>query len=123
MKKYTQKAKDYFNRHPESKECHITSDGRVFHSNSTAQGFAGTLKDQEIESYNRDTVEKDSEESTSKNEAEKTQKLQELAELELISANYNEMKALAKYFDVKTEGQKADAFITALTEFKATLNQ
>lgn len=48
-----EKAVDYFDRHPSSNECHITSDGRVFHSAGTAQGFAESLKDNKVTSYKR----------------------------------------------------------------------
>lgn len=48
-----EKAVDYFDRHPSSNECHITSDGRVFHSSGTAQGFAESLKDNKVTSYKR----------------------------------------------------------------------
>ena len=47
------KAADYFARHKESPECHITSDGRVFHSIGTATGFANGLKDNAVTSYKR----------------------------------------------------------------------
>ncbi|GIZ10282.1 hypothetical protein [Flavobacterium sp. UMI-01] len=50
------KAADYFARHKESQECHITSDGRVFHSIGTAKGFANTLKDDTVKSYTRAEV-------------------------------------------------------------------
>ncbi len=49
-----EKAVDYFDRHPSSNECHITSDERVFHSAGTAQGFAESLKDNKITSYKRE---------------------------------------------------------------------
>lgn len=50
------KAADYFARHKESNECHITSDGRVFHSIGSAKGFANTLKDDAVKSYTRAEV-------------------------------------------------------------------
>lgn len=50
------KAADYFARHKESNECHITSDGRVFHSIGSASGFANTLKDNAVESFKRSEV-------------------------------------------------------------------
>ena len=51
------KAADYFARHKESNECHITSDGRVFHSIGSASGFANTLKDNKVISYTRESFE------------------------------------------------------------------
>ncbi|WP_298307263.1 hypothetical protein [Flavobacterium sp.] len=47
-------AKDYFDRHHSSNECHITSDGRVFHTAGAAQGFAGGLKNDKVESFKRE---------------------------------------------------------------------
>lgn len=220
-KKYTEKAQDYFKRHPSSNECHITSDGRVFHTLGSAQGFAGTLEDQTIESYKKSVLEKEAKQSegnavnedsdlrkkitfdqalihmnsgglvklpewegfwfknikqdqilvftkegqildnpdesfkkrddwqlvdeipeeqmivlnnyfentdetginpsTDKN-SEKETKLGELASLELVSSNYQEIKALVKYFDLKPVDQKAETLIAALTEFKNNLN-
>lgn len=57
--KYTDKAVDYFERHSTSNECHITSDGRVFHAIGNAISFANehNLQDQTIESYTREQVE------------------------------------------------------------------
>ncbi|WP_102980121.1 hypothetical protein [Chryseobacterium scophthalmum] len=124
MKKFTEKAQDYFDRHPSSEECHITSDGRVFHIKGGAQGFAGTLDNQDIESYSRKVLEK---EKSLEQEIDlgdnKEAKIKELNALELVTANYNEMKVLVKYFDLKVENQKAETLIAALTEFKTTLNE
>jgi hypothetical protein len=50
-------AADYFSRHLSSNECHITSDGRVFHSKGTADGFANGLKDNAVASYTRAQIE------------------------------------------------------------------
>ena len=50
-----EKAVDYFDRHPSSNECHITSDGRVFHTIGSAQGFAQALPDNKVESFTRET--------------------------------------------------------------------
>ena len=54
---YKEKAVDYFDRHKESQECHITSDGRVFHTSGSAQGFAHGLKDKKITTYKRSDLE------------------------------------------------------------------
>lgn len=58
MKKHKLKAIDYFKRH-HSKECFITSDGRVFHNSGAARSFATSLKDDSIEHYTRAEVEAD----------------------------------------------------------------
>jgi hypothetical protein len=49
-------ALDYFTRYPESQECHITSDNRIFHQQSTADSFALSLKDNTVESFTREEV-------------------------------------------------------------------
>lgn len=56
--KHTELAQDYFERHSVSNECHITSDGRVFHTGGHAISFAQEhdLQDQTIESYTRAQV-------------------------------------------------------------------
>ena len=127
MKKFIEKAQDYFERHPSSDECHVTSDGRVFHTLGSAQSMAGTLDDQTIESYKRKVLEKEladtGKSSTQTNEAEKETKLKELSELELVSGNYQQMKALASFFGLKPADQKVDTLIASLTEFKTTLNK
>lgn len=119
MKKYTENAKDYFDRHPQNDECHITSDGRVFHTLGAAQGFAGTLDDQTIESFKRSVLEK---ESKTDDAGDKDAKLKELSELELVKENYNQIKGLVKFFDLKPADQKAETLISALTDYKNSLN-
>ncbi len=138
------KALDYFKRHPYSKECHITSDGRVFHSIGTAQGFAGTLKNRKIESYQVDTLlkevekEKEIQDATGKvedvvtkedvKEIEKATNEVEDAKKSLINTNvedieYNEMKGLVKLFNLESENQKKETLVKVLSEFKNTLIQ
>ncbi|WP_234111677.1 hypothetical protein [Chryseobacterium sp. R2A-55] len=146
MKNFTEQAQDYFERHPSSEECHITSDGRVFHNNGGAQGFAGTLNDQTIESYNRKVFfaqkNTDDEAELAKLEAEKkakedaeaekiakenaeflAEKTKLLQETDIEKAEYATLKDLAKAFEVKTEDQKAETLKTALIEFKNNLQK
>jgi hypothetical protein len=54
MSKNKELSQDYFDRHPNSEQCHITSDGRVFHSRGTATGYASSLEDDTVYSFNRD---------------------------------------------------------------------
>ena len=56
--KHKELAQDYFERHSISNECHISSDGRVFHTSGHAISFVQehNLQDQTIESYTRDQV-------------------------------------------------------------------
>ncbi|MDN3671505.1 hypothetical protein QWY99_22140 [Flavobacterium branchiarum] len=52
-----EKAVDYFDRHPSSNECHITSDNRVFHTKGTADSHANGLKDNKVNSHYRSDYE------------------------------------------------------------------
>lgn len=142
MNKFQEKAQDYFDRHPSSEECYITSDGRVFHNIGSAQSMAGTLDDQKIESYKRSVIEKDkalkkdlsesnlpdqlknsTEEIILMAEETRSEKIKELEALELVKTNYNEMKSLAKFFGLNPDDQKAETLIAALEEFKTTLKK
>lgn len=49
-------------------------------------------------------------------------KTKELQELELTTANYQKMKALALFFKLETADQKADTLIAALTEYKSKIS-
>lgn len=42
------KLKDYFKRYPQSQECYVTSDGKLFHQSGPAQSYAGGLKDNKV---------------------------------------------------------------------------
>ncbi len=117
MQKFKKNALDYFERHPSSNECHITSDGRVFHTNGSAEGFAGTLDDKNIESYSRKVLLKESELENS-NTADNVAKLQELEKLD-----YKQIKALADHFKLETADQKKETLFDALNEFKNSVNQ
>lgn len=126
MKKFKEKAQDYFDRHPSSNECHITSDGRVFHAKGTAQGFAGTLEDQEIESYSRTVLEKEksfTEEIDQASDAEILAMTVFLGKSDVEKLEYNDLKKLVKFFDVPVEDQKKETLVAALTEFKKTLKE
>lgn len=126
MKKYTENAQDYFDRHPQNDECHITSDGRVFHTLGSAQGFAGTLDDQIIESYKRAVLEK---ESKTENDDDAEKSKAEVLAMEVFLKNneveklkYEDLKKLTKIFDLKPADQKAETLIAALIEYKNSLN-
>lgn len=129
MNKFTERAQDYFERHPLSAECHITSDERVFHTLGSAQSFAGTLDDQKVESYLRKVLEKEvaikteDKDDTKPNDAEILAKTVFLQNSDLEKLDYNDLKSLAKFFDVEAENQKGPTLIAALNEFKSTLNK
>lgn len=54
MSKFKEKAQDYFDRFTTSEECHISSDGRVFHNIGSAQSFASGLQDTTISTFKRE---------------------------------------------------------------------
>lgn len=51
--------------------------------------------------------------------AEKTKELQEL---DLVTANYQKMKALVLFFGIETADMKSESLITALTEYKQKIS-
>lgn len=122
MKKYTENAQDYFDRHPQNDECHITSDARVFHTLGAAQGFAGTLDDQTIESYKRSVLEKESKDDLFETPACEIAMDVFLKNNDVPTLKYDDLKKLAKHFKIETADQKAETLIAALTEYKNTLN-
>ncbi|MEO6176781.1 MAG: hypothetical protein ABIP27_16640 [Flavobacterium circumlabens] len=63
----------------------------------------------------------DSHVAEAKSAALKEEKLKLLAETTLVKENYQAMKGLVKFFEIKTENNSADTLITALTAFKETL--
>jgi len=120
--KYTDLAQDYFERHSTSDECHISSDGRVFHTFGYATSYTQEhdLKIQEIESYKRSDVEqKKDAEIEPENDAEILEKFKNT---DIENADYNDLKLFAKHFKIETEDQKAATLKTALNNFKNTLN-
>lgn len=125
-----EKAADYFARHKASNECHITSDGRVFHSIGTANGFANSLKDNKISSYTRTGIENpvvgDSEnqsldEETSKNIA-KSVALEALKTFDPATAKYPEIKELVKMLGIEPVTQKQPDLLAAIEVYKTTIN-
>lgn len=55
-------------------------------------------------------------------EAAIVEKTKELQGLELTTANYQKMKALALFFKLETSDQKADTLIAALTQYKSKIS-
>jgi len=53
MSNLKEKAQDYFDRFTNSAECHITSDGRIFHGRGQADSFASGLPDTEVKTFTR----------------------------------------------------------------------
>lgn len=118
-------AADYFSRHLSSKECHITSDGRVFHSKGTAEGFANSLKDNKVLSYNRSEFEGSKEEGgtgTDTDTESKTQALELLKSFDASTATYPEIKALVKMLGIEPATQKQPDLLAAIEAFKVAVN-
>ena len=116
-------AADYFSRHLSSKECHITSDGRVFHSKGTAEGFANSLKDNKVLSYKRSEFEESKEEDGTDTDTEsKTQALELLKSFDASTATYPEIKTLVKMLGIEPATQKQPDLLAAIEAFKVAVN-
>jgi hypothetical protein len=134
------KAADYFARHKESNECHITADGRVFHSIGSASGFANTLKDNKVESFKRDskavenievvdeTEETGTDEETEGKNLPSTDELvssmlnkMNLNEFNPETTSYEDAKKLAQDLKLETVSNKKVDIFAALEVAKANL--
>lgn len=113
--------KQVFEDNPSLDLCYKTSDGTHFFLESDATNHAKNLKDKAVIKLTRNQETKDDEAEGTENETE--QKTQELLALELIGKNYNQMKALAKFFDLEVEGNKADDYIKALEAYKQQISE
>ena len=112
MSKNKELAKDYFDRHPSSNECHVASDGRVFHNPGTAAGYAASLKNGTVDKFTRG--ENNQEESGS-----------DASELTLEGytpgvTTYEDAKKLVKALGLKPASQKKEDVFAALDAEKAT---
>jgi hypothetical protein len=127
-----EKAADYFNRH-DGTECHITSDGRVFHSKGTADSFAVGLADQKVESFKKEDfakAEKPKEEKPKVADAAKKGKvdfptleltpdnIKQILDFGLVKENYINLKALVAHLKIDAENQKAETLVKVLAEYK-----
>lgn len=111
-------AADYFARHESSNECHITSDGRVFHTKGSADSFANGLKDNTVESFTRDGKTADA----SKDETAKVFGLEDLESFNAETATYAEIKELAKAFSLESVSQKKEDLLAAIEAHKLIMN-
>lgn len=127
-------AVDYFDRHPSSNECHITSDGRVFHTIGSAQGFASALKNNTIESFKREEIDVknidvndpnhvtgDTGNGGTGDDDEKAQAIEALRNFDASKAEYPEIKALVKALGLGTPTLKQPDLLAALEIAKANL--
>lgn len=118
------KAADYFGRH-KNDECHITSDGRVFHTIGSAQSFASGLKDATIESFKRAEFEKKTSEDSqddSSDEETKVLALETLKNFDPASAKYPEIKELVKMLGIEPASLKQPDLLAAIEAYKKTIN-
>lgn len=109
-----------FKDNPKLDEVYRTSDGKYFYLRSDADNHASGLKNKKVQKLTRPIGEQNSQDDEGK-EDERAEKIAELQALELKKENYNQMKSLVKFFEIKTPNQSAEAFIEALTEFKTSL--
>lgn len=118
------KAADYFGRH-KNDECHITSDGRVFHTIGSAQSFASGLKDATIESFKRAEFEKKTSEDSqddSSDEETKVLALETLKNFDPATAKYPEIKELVKMLGIEAASLKQPDLLAAIEAYKKTIN-
>ena len=130
-----EKAADYFSRHKASNECHITSDGRVFHTKGAADGFANQLKDNKVESYTRDQFEVENidvnepvEETGATGtragtdgDEPKVYTIEDLKAFDAQTADYKDAKNLVKGLKLESESQKMPDLLVAIEKAKANL--
>lgn len=116
-----EKAVDYFDRHPSSNECHITSDGRVFHTIGAAQGFASGLKDDKVDSFTREALAVDnilvvdSEEVTGEDLDAK------LLAFDTTTASYAEIVAFVKEMKLAADSNKKEDLVVAIVAAQESL--
>ena len=128
-------AADYFSRH-QSDECHIASDGRVFHTLGSAQSFASGLKDNKVNSYTRAEFETAKEETPGdkapkdkapkvdapKDDAPKVYTLEDLKAFDAKTATWQEAKELVKGLAIETPSQSKIDLFAAIEAQKVIIN-
>ncbi len=117
-------AADYFARHESSNECHITSDGRVFHTKGSADSFANGLKDTTVASFTRDGKTTDDEAQTDEGskDDDKIAAIEALKTFDAETATYAEIKELAKAFSLESVSQKKEDLLAAIEAHKLIMN-
>ncbi len=114
-------AADYFSRHQSSNECHITSDGRVFHTKGSADSFASALKDSTVASHTREGKGEKAKDETP-GEDTKVYTLEDLKAFDATTATYPEIKALANGLKLESASQKQVDLLAAIEAQKAIVN-
>lgn len=111
-------ANDYFERHPSSSECFITSDGRVFHQTGTAQSYATALEDSKVETFKK---------AVEKIEVVGSEEVKgdviTLATFDPETTKYPEAKALLAELGLTAASLKKDDIFAALIEAKSKIQE
>ena len=97
---------------------YATEDGNIFVEENRAKLHVKG-KEQKYQTITR--TEAGADQSGDSNEIDEdlvTEKTRELEGLELVTANYQKMKALVLFFDIETSDMKSETLIAALTEYK-----
>ena len=105
--------KDYFDRHPASIECHVTSDGRVFHDIGSAQSFSSGLTDQEVTSHKR------GEEKVEEIEVNDDAQVITLADFDPETTDYKAALELFKSLELTAASNKKEDIYPVLIAAKA----
>jgi hypothetical protein len=113
-------AADYFARHSND-ECHITSDGRVFHTKGSADSFANGLKDNTVVSFTRDGKKEEKKEEAPGSDAT-VFTLEDLKAFDTTTASYAEIKALANGLNLESASQKKEDLLAAIEAQKVIIN-
>lgn len=119
MSKNKELAQDYFERHPLSVECHITTDGRVFHSPGTAQGHAASLQDDAVEKFIRDEKKVNDIEVT----ADDANTPITLKDFDPATTKYDQAKVLFDDLKLEAPSRKKEDIFAALIEAKSKLTE
>ena len=97
---------------------YATEDGNIFVEENRAKLHVKG-KEQKYQTITR--TEAGADQSGDSNEIDEdlvAEKTRELEGLELVTANYQKMKALVLFFDIETSDMKSETLIAALTEYK-----
>lgn len=111
-------------KHAKVNTVYAAEDGNVFIDENRAKLHV-KVKELKYHTITRTEAEGTEEKQTGGETDEATflAKTNELQELELVTANYQKMKALALFFKLETADQKADTLISALTEYKSKISE
>ena len=107
------KIKSYFSRYPKSDEC-FENGGLLFHNRGAADSYGKT----ETKRHTRSQLKDD--ESHAKTKQSIIEKISDMEDF--TSIPYEELKIWQKVLGLEVADSKKETLITALTEFKETLN-